>query len=86
MKPEQVIAKFKVDKVERALDWSDKTRELQTICLSPVTSGSEENKRFYAYTPSGQINLGTVNAEAAAMFELGKEYYVTFTPAPEKVQ
>lgn len=75
-----VRAKFKVQNIERSLEYNSK-KELQTINLNPVTDGSPENKEFYAYTPSGSIKLATVNAEAAAMFELGKEYYVDFTPA-----
>lgn len=51
------------------------------IVLSPVTGGSEENKKFFKWTPSGRIELGVVNAEAAALFEPGKEYYIDFTPA-----
>lgn len=47
----------------------------------PVTSGSEENERFYKYTPGGKIEMSTINADAAAMFEVGKCYYVDFTPA-----
>lgn len=77
--PMPVRAKFKVNSIDRQLSYEGK--ELQTIKLSPVTTGSEENKQFYAYTPSGHIDLGTVNAEAAQQFELGKEYYVDFTPA-----
>lgn len=51
------------------------------ISLVPVTSGSEENKQFWKYTPTGKIEMQTLNAEAAEAFEVGKEYYVTFTPA-----
>jgi hypothetical protein len=51
------------------------------IKLSPVMDGSAENKEFYKYSPSGAIELGTVNEAAAAMFEVGKEYYVDFTQA-----
>jgi len=73
-----VKAKFKVDAIERT-KYSEK--ELQTIKLSPVTSGSDENKQFWAFTPCGSITLGMVNAEAASQFELGAEYYVDFTKA-----
>ncbi len=51
------------------------------IELYPVMNGSDENKEFYKYTPSGKLELGTVNEEAAKQFEIGKEYYVDFTPA-----
>lgn len=51
------------------------------ITLSPVTDGSEENKSFFKYTPGGQINLSVVNDSASRQFEVGKHYYVDFTPA-----
>lgn len=75
-----VTAKFTVQRIERTQDWSSK-KELQTIVLTPVTGGSEENSKFFAYTPSGEVRLGTVNAEAASMFELGKSYYIDFRKA-----
>lgn len=74
-----VRAKFYVSEVKR-VKWQNQ-EELVTICLHPVVSGSEENKEFYKYTPSGQIELGTINAEAAKQFELGKEFYVDFSLA-----
>jgi hypothetical protein len=51
------------------------------ITLTPVCTGSEENESFYQYTPSGSIELGIVNENASKQFEVGKEYYVDFTPA-----
>ena len=49
--------------------------------LSAVYEGSDENKKYFRYTPNGKIVLGILNAEAAEMFEPGKEYYVDFTLA-----
>lgn len=51
------------------------------IHLEPVCSGSEENERFFSYTPWGRIVMGTVNEEAAKEFEADKEYYVDFSRA-----
>lgn len=51
------------------------------INLSPVYSGSDENKSFFASTPGGQIQLHILNPDAAGVFQQGKEYYVDFTPA-----
>lgn len=75
-----VRAKFVVKEISRA-KYSAASKETQVIKLSPVIDGSEENKKFYAFTPIGSIELATLNPEAGNQFELGKEYYVDFTPA-----
>ena len=76
----QVRAKFKVSEITRRAEYGS-PKEVQIIKLHPVTNNSEENKKFYAYTPCGQIELGTVNADAAKLFDLNCEYYVDFTKA-----
>jgi hypothetical protein len=53
------------------------------VSLTPVINGSDENKTFYKYTPSGEITLFTVNDAAFAEFRPGKSYYIDFTEAPE---
>lgn len=57
------------------------TVECRTVKLSAVADGSEDNKKFFRYTPSGNISIGILNPEAWKGFELGAEYYVDFTPA-----
>jgi hypothetical protein len=75
-----VRAKFTV--VEKAQRKSSYSGEVTTVIkLAPVTQGSDENKEFYHYTPSGSIDLGTINPNVVNQFELGKEYYVDFTEA-----
>ncbi len=69
-----VRAKFKVESVLQ-------TQNGHSVQLQPVTTGSEENKTFYKYTPGGKIELSTVNVAAAEQFVPGKEFYVDFTPA-----
>lgn len=54
-----------------------------TITLEPVFDGSDENRTFFAYTPWGEIRIGTVNPEAARQFRVGHAYYIDFTPAKE---
>jgi hypothetical protein len=51
------------------------------VDMTPVYSGSDENKAFFKATPNGNINLGTIVPEAVAQFVPGKEFYVDFTPA-----
>lgn len=40
-----------------------------------------ENRRFWDATPSGEITLIISNPDAAATFEVGRDYYVDFIPA-----
>ena len=75
-----VRAKFKVQTITRQRMY-DGSGELQTIRLTPVISGSPENEQFYKYTPVGQIELGTINAEVGSEFVLDGEYFVDFTKA-----
>ena len=56
--------------------------EKRTLNFTPVYgTGSEENKAFWDATPSGSLQLGVVNQAAWSEFELGKTYYLDFTPA-----
>lgn len=40
-----------------------------------------EDQRFQKATPTGTIEIQIDNPAAVAQFELGKSYYVDFTPA-----
>ena len=53
------------------------------VRLEAVTSGSVENDSFFRWTPSGSIFMSVVDPATAARFEVGKEFYVDFTPAEE---
>lgn len=60
----------------------EKSRSVKFV---PVSSGSDENKRFYAATPSGNLEF-TVSGQAAEQLGLdqgriGSEFYVDITPA-----
>lgn len=70
-----IRAKFKVNSIKL------QSGDAYSVELFPVTSGSEENQSFYKWTPSGRIELLTINADAAAQFEVDGEYYVEFTKA-----
>ncbi len=70
-----VRAKFTVDQKTTNRDGS------QSVRLTPVTGGSDENKSFYKWTPSGSIDLAILNPDAAAAFAVGESYYIDFTPA-----
>lgn len=51
------------------------------IVLEPVIGGSEENKSFWNWTPSGRLEFSTINDKAAEMFVEGDEYYVDVSPS-----
>ena len=53
------------------------------IRLNPVYSGSEENRKFFSFTPGGEISLQVVGIDTASQFSVGHDYYVDFTKAPE---
>ncbi len=87
-----VRAKFYVTKIEQTIGYapSDETdsqgrpvykqKPIDTVVMSPVMG--EENKRFWTSSPSGELRLGMTNPEVSGLFELGKHYYIDFTPAP----
>lgn len=52
-----------------------------SVVLTPVTSGSEENKTFWEYTPSGRLEMQITNGAALDQFKPGQQYYIDFTPA-----
>lgn len=70
-----ILAKFKVGSVT---DYGNKN---EGVALSPVIGGSDENKSFSLYTPSGKIEMHINNPEACGFFIPGEEYYVEFKKA-----
>ncbi len=90
-----VVAKFTCREVRRIMSsvpqCDDKGKtvyipgELRTVILSPVYGNGDpthENTKFWQASPSGSIEIGCANLAAADAFEIGKEYYVTFSDAP----
>jgi len=71
-----VRGKFKVDSIVMIKDGG-------SVFLTPVVSGSTENEQFYKWTPSGKIELSTINKDVLGQFIPGGEYYVDFTKASE---
>lgn len=45
--------------------------------MHAVYTGSEENKKFWDATPSGNLDMYVTNPQAKTLFEVGKD----FTPA-----
>ena len=50
----------------------------------PVTGTKDvETTKFWEASPSGKLELGCANLEAAKFFELSKEYYLDFMTPEE---
>ena len=70
-----IRAKFRCQSVDRQYEGQE------YVHLEAVTDGSEENKSFSEYTPSGQHNMCITNKAAHGFFQEGQDYYLDFTPA-----
>lgn len=64
-----------------------------SVDLKPVIAknkdwpgGSEENLKFWTATPSGEANVVYRAKPSDTPFEVGKYYYIDFTPATEGVR
>lgn len=76
-----VRAKYKCTEVIKRESYNNSNKKfVYTAKFYVVTSGSEENNKFFEYTPSGNIDIGTYKED---VFEVGKEYYVDFTKIGE---
>lgn len=51
------------------------------VRLGAVYGTGKENADWSKWTPSGEIKMMITNPAAIEQFELGKEYFVDFTPA-----
>lgn len=57
---------------------------MHTIRLTPVYGNGDpnhENTKFWQASPSGSIEFGWINEEAAKQLVIGKEYYIDITAA-----
>lgn len=76
-----VRAKFQCQSVNHILTHSpgDQTA---ILTFAPVyDNGKGENATWSKYTPQGKLEMTVTNPAAVAAFEVGKSYYLDFTPA-----
>lgn len=48
------------------------------------TQHDRDSEQFWKYTPAGELFMQCINVDAANKFEVGKMYYLDFTPTNEK--
>lgn len=53
---------------------------VEAIFEAVCNDGTPENDRFHRYTPNGVIKMTIDNPVVTDALELGKTYYVDFTP------
>lgn len=75
----KVRAKFYVTGVE--IQGNEPEGPIGMVKLQAVVRG-EENKSWSHYTPSGQIQMTTLNPSALKVFldRIGQEFFIDFTP------
>ena len=77
---QKVRAKFQCVGINQMFGNPDGSAEVRLI---PVygSSSNPANAEWSKWTPSGEIKMLITNPPAIEAFELGKEYFVDFTPA-----
>lgn len=78
-----VRAKLRLTEI-RESKWSFQGPSQKTLRFtSQYDSSIPEDQRFQQATPSAYAEFCIDNPAALAQFELGKDYYVDFSPTPE---
>jgi hypothetical protein len=79
-----VRAKFRcTEKTSRssASGYGEKPQPVDTEEVTLVAVMGDENKEWSKWTPSGSLKMQINNPAALAAFEVGKDYFLDFTPA-----
>jgi hypothetical protein len=79
-----VVAKFRcAEKVERDSGTPDKTVNPNPVDvkLVPTYGNGQDNKDWSKWTPAGEIKMTITNPPAAAGFQPGADYMITFARA-----
>ena len=77
----KVRCKMMCEKIEHRPTSNPEDVYVQVSLRAVYNDGDKENANWAKYTPSGQIGLAITNPSAIDAFEIGKFYYVDFTPA-----
>lgn len=78
-----ILAKFVISEKVKTLISSHEGKPVYGYRIKgyPVYQGTEEEKEFFASTPSGNLELATINKAAADQVEPGDKVYITITKA-----
>lgn len=76
-----VRAKFRCQEIRHVLTATPKDM-MAILTFAPVyDNGDGSNKDWSKWTPQGKLEMTVTNPDAVAAFELGKSYYLDFSPA-----
>lgn len=75
-----VRAKFKVMDIAHAQN-QDPANVFATIRMIPVWEQDGVNRKWSKATPSGELKMSITNPDAIDALEVGKQYFLDFTPA-----
>lgn len=71
--------KFRCVEVTKGCSWRGAPAEfLYAAKFRAVTDESEENRKFWAATPAGSLEVSTIRED---VFEVGKEYFLDISAA-----
>ncbi len=75
-----VRAKFQCQSINHIMTHSP-GEQTAILTFAPVYGNGKENESWSKYTPQGKLEMTVTNPAAVAAFEVGKSYYLDFTPA-----
>lgn len=76
-----VRAKFRVLDIKHHYVDPRSDHSMTEIRLLPVFADDGPNKTWAKATPAGELKMTITNPPAADFFELGRSYFLDFTPA-----
>lgn len=76
-----IRAKFRVIEKNNRASYQKDGKPTCVVVLAAVYGDTPENKTWAAATPNGRVEMNIDNPAAYDAFELGKEYFLDFTPA-----
>jgi hypothetical protein len=75
----KVSAKFTCTSIQKTP--SEEAPTAATVKFLAVQDVEESNRAWAKATPDGEIRMAITNMEAVGGFQVGKSYFVDFTPA-----
>lgn len=81
MNTQRVRAKFVCQNITASKYAGGATTKIVLTAATAYNSDEADSKPFWDSTPSGTIELQTVNQRAVALFQPGVAYYIDFTEA-----